>query len=215
VHLGVYNPHNVTTAAEPTVKRRRREETRRKLLDAALPVFARNGFERATVDEIVREAGYSKGAFYVHFDAKEDLFWAMLEERISRQQEAFLQSLDENRTVEENIQALLTTVFAIFRRDQQWSALFIEFVAHASRNEKVRERLASMYHNWRSFTVETLTEGREKGRIRKDLDIDFVATVMIALIEGMLTQARLAPDVVRPEDGIEPLSQLIAGWIEA
>jgi len=211
----VYNPHNVTTTVSPTVpKKRRREETRRKLLDAALPVFARNGFERATVDEIVREAGFSKGAFYVHFEAKEDLFWAMLEERISRQQEAFLQSLDENRTVEENIQALLTTVFAIFRRDQQWSALFIEFAAHASRNDKVRERLASMYHNWRSFTVETLKEGRAMGRVRSDIDIEFVATVMIALIEGMLMQARLAPDVLRPEDAIEPLSRLIAGWLE-
>src|SRR3989304_1747470 len=112
----------MTTAAEPTPTRRRREVTRQRLLDAAFPVFARNGFERATVDEIVREAGYSKGAFYVHFDAKEDLFWAMLEERISRQQEAFLQSLDESRTVEQNIQALLNTVFAIFRRDQQWAA---------------------------------------------------------------------------------------------
>jgi len=211
----VYNPHNVTTAAEPTVKKRRRGETRQKLLDAALPVFARSGFERATVDEIVREAGFSKGAFYVHFDAKEDLFWAMLEERIARQQESFLQSLDEKRTVEENIQALLTTIFAIFRRDQQWSALFMEFAAHASRNEKVRKRLASMYHNWRSFTVETLTEGRAMGRVRRDIDIEFVATVMIALIEGMLTQARLAPDVVRPEDAVGPLSQLIAGWIEA
>ena len=211
----MYNPHNVTTAAEPTVKKRRRGETRQKLLDAALPVFARNGFERATVDEIVREAGYSKGAFYVHFDAKEDLFWAMLEERISRQQEAFLQSLDESRTVEQNIQALLNTVFAIFRRDQQWAALFIEFAAHASRNEKVRARLAEMYHNWRGFTVETLKEGRAMGRIRTDIDIEFAATLMIALIEGMLMQARLAPDAVRPEDAVEPLSRLIAGWLEA
>ena len=43
-------------------------------MEAALGVFARHGYERATVDEIVREAGYSKGAFYVHFESKEDLF---------------------------------------------------------------------------------------------------------------------------------------------
>jgi len=204
-----------TASAEPATKRRRREETRRRLLDAALPVFAGSGYERATVDEIVREAGFSKGAFYVHFESKEDLFWAMLEERIIRQQEAFRQALDHNRSAQENIQALLTTIFAIFRRDVMWSALFIEFVAHAARNEKVRERLASMYQNWRDFTVETLKQGREVGHVREDLDVDFVATVMIALIEGMIMQARLAPAVVRPEDAIEPLSRLLAGWLEA
>src|SRR3989304_9834621 len=79
----------MATAAEPITKKRRREETRQKLIDSALTVFATNGYERATVDEIVRDAGFSKGAFYVHFEAKEDIFWAMLEERINRQQKAF------------------------------------------------------------------------------------------------------------------------------
>jgi AcrR family transcriptional regulator len=205
----------MTQAAEPATKRRRREVTRQRIADAALPVFARSGYERATVDEIVREAGYSKGAFYVHFESKEDLFWAMLEERIVRQQEAFRQALDDTRGAEENIRALLTTVFTIFRKDAMWSALFIEFVAHAARNEKVRERLAMMYQNWRDFTVQTLKQGREMGQVRKDLDVDFAATVMIALIEGMIAQARLAPAVVRPEDAVAPLSQLIADWLKA
>jgi AcrR family transcriptional regulator len=205
----------MTTAAVPAPKRRRRDETRRRIADAALPVFARSGYERATVDEIVREAGYSKGAFYVHFESKEDLFWGMLEERISGQQDAFRQALDDTRGAEDNIQALLTTIFAIFRRDAQWSALFIEFIAHAARNEKVRERLAGMYQNWRDFTVATLKQGRETGQVRQDLDVDFAATVLIALIEGMIMQARLAPAVVRPEDAVEPLSRLIADWLKA
>ena len=79
----------MVTTTEPVPKRRRREETRQRLMESALGVFARNGYERATVDEIVREAGFSKGAFYVHFEAKEDIFWAMLEERTKHLQEAF------------------------------------------------------------------------------------------------------------------------------
>jgi AcrR family transcriptional regulator len=205
----------MTTTADAAPKRRRREVTRQRLTDAALPVFARSGYERATVDEIVREAGYSKGAFYVHFESKEDLFWAMLEERVQRQQEAFREALDESRGARENVRALLETVFTIFRQDAQWSALFIEFAAHAARNERVRERLAVLYQSWRDFTVETLKRGREAGQIRGDLDVDFAATVMIALIEGMIAQARLAPAVVRPEDAVEPLSRLIAGWLKA
>ncbi|MEK7872556.1 MAG: helix-turn-helix domain-containing protein, partial [Chloroflexota bacterium] len=42
------------------------QATRARLLDASFRIFARDGYEKATVDDIVREAGYSKGAFYVH-----------------------------------------------------------------------------------------------------------------------------------------------------
>src|SRR5438552_17548770 len=101
----------MVTSTQPLPKRRRREETRRRLMDSALGVFARNGYERATVDEIVREAGFSKGAFYVHFETKEDLFWEMLQERIDAQQELFRQTLDESLSVAENERRILEQAF--------------------------------------------------------------------------------------------------------
>src|SRR2546422_9349971 len=116
----------VTTATNPA-PRRRREETRRRLMESALGVFARNGYERATVDEIVREAGFSKGAFYVHFESKDDLFWAMLEERIQAQQEALRQALNVNETVTANDRRILEAIFALNKEETSWPALFLEF----------------------------------------------------------------------------------------
>src|SRR5947209_15559982 len=57
-------------------------EPRDELLSAALRVFARRGYRDARVDEIAAEAGYSKGALYWHFSGKEELFLALLAERI-------------------------------------------------------------------------------------------------------------------------------------
>src|SRR4051794_10989336 len=54
------------------------------LLEAALDVFAKRGYRDASVDEIAGAAGYSKGAVYFHFSGKEDLFFALLEERLDR-----------------------------------------------------------------------------------------------------------------------------------
>src|SRR4051794_15053756 len=54
------------------------------LLEAALAVFAERGFGEASVDEIADRAGYSKGALYWHFESKDELFFALLEERIER-----------------------------------------------------------------------------------------------------------------------------------
>src|SRR3989475_9792177 len=114
----------VTTATNPA-PRRRREETRRRLMESALGVFARNGYERATVDEIVREAGFSKGAFYVHFEAKEDIFWARLEERISRQLSAFREAVDADVLVDKNLEIVLRSLLPLNREDHICAAIFI------------------------------------------------------------------------------------------
>src|SRR4029453_5004423 len=170
----------MVTTAEPLPKRRRREETRRKLMDSALGVFARNGYERATVDEILREAGFSKGAFYVHFEAKEDIFWAMLEERMNHLQQTFREAADPDLPVSQNLAIILRTIFSQNRDDPLWSALFMEFAAHASRNKKVRDQLAAMHRSWRDFAVEALERGREAGLGRKDLDVQFLASAQLA-----------------------------------
>src|SRR3954471_24773413 len=52
------------------------------LLGAAMEVFAERGYRDASVDQIAAHAGYSKGAIYFHFSGKEDLFFALLEERV-------------------------------------------------------------------------------------------------------------------------------------
>lgn len=201
-----------TTQAAP--KRRRREETRQRLLTSALGVFARNGYERATVDEIVRDAGFSKGAFYVHFKSKDDLFWTMLEERVLLHQNAFRQSLDPVSSFRENVRTLLTAIFDLESEDPSWPAILMEFVAHAGRNAEVRERFATIYKRWRELIVAMLRQGQAAGQIRDDLDLDFAASAAIALIDGTITQSRLAPDEIILAEMIDPLCALLAQALE-
>jgi AcrR family transcriptional regulator len=204
----------MATVIDAAAKKRRRQETRQRLLDAALSVFARNGYERATVDEIVREAGFSKGAFYVHFESKEDLFWAILEARIEAQQSALRQALDPNQPIVVNQRRLFKAVFALDKQDPSWRAVVAEFAAHAARNQKVRQRLGQLYERWHRFTVEILHAGQELGHVRRDLEVEFMASVTMALIEGAMMQSRLAPPHIRLDKYAEPLAQLIADWLE-
>src|SRR3972149_2048858 len=168
-------------------RRRRGEETRARLMEAATGVFARSGFDRATVDEIVREAGFSKGAFYVHFESKEDLFWAMLEERISRQQDTFRRAVGHTQPVAHNGRPILSDVFGLLKEDPVWGSLFAEFGAHALRNEKVRQRLAAMYERWRELIADILSEGREAGRIRSDINVAVIPPRPPAALPASLT----------------------------
>ena len=56
---------------------RRRAQTRQLLLDAALEVFAEDGFGRATVEQVCERAGFTRGAFYSNFSSLDELFLAM------------------------------------------------------------------------------------------------------------------------------------------
>ncbi|MGC1672196.1 MAG: helix-turn-helix domain-containing protein, partial [Candidatus Acidiferrales bacterium] len=58
--------------------------TRRKLLQAAEQLFARDGFEATRLEDIAAEAGYTRGAFYANFDSKEDIFFALLEQWVAQ-----------------------------------------------------------------------------------------------------------------------------------
>ena len=116
--------------------------------------------------------------------------------------------------VARNLETVLRSIFALNRDDPLWSALFMEFAAHASRDTKVREQMAAMYRNWRSFAVEILNAGREAGLVRRDLDVEFIASVLIAVVEGTIMQARLAADSFDLDAAIEPLSRLLASWLE-
>lgn len=59
---------------EPVKKQRRGEETQKKILKVALKLFSDKGFNKVTVDEIVKKSGTSKGSFYQHFRSKSDIF---------------------------------------------------------------------------------------------------------------------------------------------
>jgi AcrR family transcriptional regulator len=196
-----------------SLRQRRGKETRARLLQAATSVLAHRGFERATLDEIVHEAGFSKGAFYVHFESKDDLFWAMLEERISRQQEAFRQAVDYDESMDYNVRTILSAVFGLLGDDELWGSLFMEFHAHAGRNEAVRRRLSAMYESWRQLIIDILRVSHETGRMRKDVDLELMATILVAAVEGSIIQARLAPETIRLEEMLEPLTRTLAEWL--
>lgn len=67
--------------AETTGRReRRRAENRARLIEAAVAVMLREGYERATIAEIAREADLGFGTFYSHFESKETIFRAAIEE---------------------------------------------------------------------------------------------------------------------------------------
>ena len=116
---------------------------RRRLLDAALEVFAERGFDTANLDQIAAAAGLSEGAIYSNFASKDDLFYAMMAEQVSVRMESVRTALSiaaagaSQPSNLRDIGGLLTEAFVDKR---EWRLAFLDFWRRAVRDDDIRER---------------------------------------------------------------------------
>src|SRR5207244_5327467 len=110
------------------------------LLEAARDVFAEHGYRDASVDEIAERAGYSKGAIYFHFSGKDDLFFALLEERVDRPMREAIKLL-ESASPEEDMALEANRYFGeLVRGQRELLLLDHEYRSQALRDSKLRAR---------------------------------------------------------------------------
>jgi AcrR family transcriptional regulator len=129
-------------AREPRVTKRR-AETRRRMLDAALEVFARDGFGRATVDSVCAHAGYTRGAFYSNFASLDELFLAMWEQRSAAQIALARQAFEAGDLPPvSDVDSVVDQVLRVVPMDEEWYRVSAEFTAHALRTPGLREVIA-------------------------------------------------------------------------
>ncbi len=99
----------------PEVKAgKKSEETRSRILEAALAVFKERGFEKATMREIAVQAGVATGAAYYYFDSKDALVMAFYERSQAEMHPAIEAKLDHARTLEERLRSIISTKFEYF-----------------------------------------------------------------------------------------------------
>ena len=121
-------------------QRARTEATRRKLLEAAERIFAREGFEAARLEDIAATAGYTRGAFYANFESKEDIFLALVEQWISGRMEEINSLLRQHDTPAKRVRALREH-YAQLAKNRNLALLSLEFKLFAIRHPEAHARL--------------------------------------------------------------------------
>jgi AcrR family transcriptional regulator len=96
------------------MKIKKSEETRARILEAALAVFRERGFERATMREIATAAEVAVGAAYYYFDSKDAIVMAFYERSQGEMRARIEELLGKSRTLEERLRAIISTKFECF-----------------------------------------------------------------------------------------------------
>lgn len=174
--------------------------TRALLLEAAGREFARKGFAGASVDDIAEGAGFTIGALYAHFTSKDTLFVELLSNRRSaRMADAIAIVSDQGVGLEEVRSALCQYLIDVADKDLDLAPLEAEFWLYAIRRPEFREHLVSQFRSNRDALASVLVE-RAAHRGRPDnAPSDEVATILLALFQGLVQLRRTDPALV-PED---------------
>jgi AcrR family transcriptional regulator len=130
---------------EPWTRERRLERTRSLLLDAAEHVFAEKGFIPATLDDIAKAAGYSKGAIYKYFTTKEELFLAASDRYWRRYFDNFTEVMSSSDHIGARELEDIGERWRKLSRERgaAHAALGLEFHLYLLRNPEARERVAA------------------------------------------------------------------------
>ncbi|HEY8808956.1 MAG TPA: TetR/AcrR family transcriptional regulator [Solirubrobacterales bacterium] len=176
--------------------------TRAGLLATAARVFARRGYNGASVEEIAEEAGYSHGAVYSNFDGKADLFLAVFEDYMAeRAQElaATQVDLDTDAPLEARARALADQWMERFAGDRESFVLHMEFIAHAGRDPELAGRFGSRSASLREAVSRYIAGYQEESGATLTMSPDDLAMVLRALGIGLAVEALVSPDAVRPD----------------
>ncbi|MGD0212720.1 MAG: TetR/AcrR family transcriptional regulator [Terriglobales bacterium] len=182
------------------------------MLQAASREIYRSGFQSASLDTILTIAGVTKGALYHHFDSKEALGHAVVEEIIAP--DVHGKWVRPFHSVKDPIDALIGTVRQIPVRPvdvcggcqlnnlaQEMSPLDAGF----------RKRLAIIFDAWREAVASILREGQKHGSVRRDVESADAAGLLIAMVEGYASLAKNAQDPKVMKAGIKN----IVAWLRS
>jgi AcrR family transcriptional regulator len=192
---------------QPQPRRRRRgrpraderipEGSRNRLLDAAVDVFARRGYERATVDEIAEAAGLSKGTVYWHFSSKAALFQALLEERVDRPAETVMEVTRTAPPEQPTAPAVGAGFLRMLAEQPAVLRLWQEYAVAAARDPEVRERYVRRQQRLREAVAETLRIRQQRlGGVPFAIPPEHLAAAFVALGMGLAMEAQVDPDAI-------------------
>lgn len=168
-------------------------QTRAQLIRAAAGVFARRGFQAATVEEIAEEAGYSHGAVYSNFAGKEELFLAVFEQYMAQRIDEVAHATEIGGSFAERARAGADQWMQRFTEDRDTFLLHLEFMIHAARNPHLSEQLGRRMSALRLEIERRLADREAETKTALPLPAADLALILRALGIGLAVEALNQP----------------------
>lgn len=192
------------------------EERKNQILEAAIAVFARLGFQQTRMDDIAGQAGLSKGALYLYYKSKDAIIGALLK-YFFNQELKHLQdfvAIERPEPVAEQLLLLTRQLSAAMKWMERLMPIAFEFYALAGRDREVRQFLNEYFITYRRDLARLVERGVAHGEFRA-IDTNAIAVTLTALFEGMALLYFIDPQGLQWDAQIEASVQTLLAGIRA
>jgi len=168
----------------PRVVPEYKEEAKNRIVLSAGRVFTEKGYRQATMDDVAKKVGVSKGALYLYFASKEELFDALCRSEPLALRDILFSTFNENRNYMESASEFFDKMVARYGSNYGFS---LEIFSEASRNPDLKRVLRRTQEQYAKTLISFFEQLREKGFIRKDSDLRSLTYASIGLWNGIET----------------------------
>jgi AcrR family transcriptional regulator len=171
----------------------KRARTRTKLLDAARDLIREKGFESVTLQDVAQRAGMTSGAIYGNFKNRDDLFMALAQRQWGPIKPVFARG----SSFAEKMRALAEATIAAVPERRVAAVGALMFRSYALTHEEIRVRVRDSFAQGYKDGAEWFESVTEDGELPMPADI--LVRVINAMIEGLLFQRFMTPELVPDE----------------
>jgi AcrR family transcriptional regulator len=183
----------------PRSAEREQGSSRKELLEAALAVFAERGYAAASIEEVIRRAGLSKGTFYFNFNNKEDLLFALIDEHLDDPSRALMELTASAPGDVPTAAAVSAGLAKILRQERPTLLLLEEYWARAVRDDRLATRYRERQGNLRAVLAEALRQRHRHTGVPLSFEAHRLAEAFIALAHGLALESVVDSDAVDDE----------------
>jgi len=184
------------------------EETFDRIIDAARALFARRGYAGTQNRDVAEAAGVTASALYHYFGSKLDMYASVFRETESRLADRLESRISASDSTRERLAGFVRAARGL-HEDDPAALVFLAGVPIEIRNDRdVARRIAECPIRCDGIIRQILVDGRERGEVREDSDVDGAAALVIAMAQGIALYATF-----EGVDAYEGLSRALERWM--
>ncbi|MFH2219792.1 MAG: TetR/AcrR family transcriptional regulator [Pseudomonadota bacterium] len=154
------------------------------ILEAAVKVFAEQGFFQSTISQIAKEAGVADGTIYLYFKNKDDILIQFFAYKAKQVFDKFREEVDKADNTADRLRNLIQRHLEEFQRDRNMAVVY-QAETHQS-NRMMEDQIKEMSKMYLDIISDIIEQGQEEGTIRKDLYIGLVKRVILGAVDEVI-----------------------------
>lgn len=168
----------------PKINRKDKNNKYHLILEAAITVFAHQGFHQSTVAQIARQAGVADGTIYLYFKNKDDILVQFFKYRTKQVFDRFRAAVNQTDSSLDKLRNLIRCHLAEFQQDRNMAVVYqVETHQNSRLAEPQIREMSQMYQDLVAEIVET---GQQEGSIRRDLYVGLVKRFILGAVDEVI-----------------------------